>query len=97
MNDYGALISQLCPDDKTKFRKLENVSKKLIKKKWSVVFNSTCLENCKIIKFIRYKTLIISKINRLVSLRIIISKVNWLLKKIHETLLHLKIKKNFIS
>ena len=44
MNDYGALISQLCPDDKTKFRKLENVSKKLIKKKWSVVFNSTCLD-----------------------------------------------------
>ena len=53
MNRYGDLINQLPPNDKNNFRKLENVSKKLIKQKWSVVFNTTCLENNMLPNFIK--------------------------------------------
>ena len=45
MNNYVNLISQLENIQKLKYRKLENISKKLIRKKWSVVFNTTCLYN----------------------------------------------------
>ena len=42
---YGNLLNNLSLDNKMKYRNLENLNKKLIKKKWSVVFNTTCLNN----------------------------------------------------
>ena len=42
---YGDLLNNLNINNKRKYRNFENLSKKLIKKKWSVVFNTTCLNN----------------------------------------------------
>ena len=40
---YGNLRNNLSINNKRKYRNFENLCKKLIKNKWSVVFNTTCL------------------------------------------------------
>ena len=44
MQNFGEVLYNLPFDLKSKFRKLENNSKKLILSKWSIVFNETCLK-----------------------------------------------------
>ena len=44
MQNFGEVLYNLPFDLKSKFRKLENNSKKLITSKWSIVFNETCLK-----------------------------------------------------
>ena len=44
MQNFGEVLYNLPFDLKSKFRKLENNSKKLIMSKWSIVFNETCLK-----------------------------------------------------
>ena len=51
---YGNLLNNLSQNDKIKYRCLENLNKKLIKKKWSVVFNTTCLNNRILPKYTNY-------------------------------------------
>ena len=42
---YGNLLNNLDETSKRNYRKFESLSKKLLNKKWSVVFNTTCIEN----------------------------------------------------
>ena len=41
---YATLLHKLPPELRTIFRKYENLSKKLINVKWSIEFNSICLQ-----------------------------------------------------
>ena len=43
MNTYVNLIMELSPDKRNIFRKYENLKRKIIKAKWSNVFNKTCI------------------------------------------------------